>query len=221
MGLFDRKIAKVKAEDQNNLIQYSGMRLEVMDEEGALLFVARSSILWDGSMILQPITVPSDRIGSDGLAVTMRGYQETVKKAVHMSCRLTPFEDGGYKVEALEITSKDNDRAYYRQETAISGEVVPVRQRGMSEATCRLVNISAGGVCFIATAQYKVGDRLLLKTNLLPGVEMAPFLCAVRRANKKRFGYEYGCEFIQLDSGTEEMLAKAIMEMQRKRMNRR
>ncbi len=168
------------------------------------------------------MTDPSDNGSAQkSLHVAMRGYQESVKKAVHMDCWLVPFEDDGcFKAEKLSVTGKDNDRAFYRQETAISGAVVPLRQKGMSDATCRLVNISAGGVCFLATANYAVGDKLQLKTNMLPGVETPPLVCVVRRATKKRFGFEYGCEFTALDTETEELLARAIMEMQRKRMNR-
>ncbi len=219
VGLFDRKVAKVKKEEPNGLLQYTGMRLEVMNYvNGGLLFVGRSSFLWDGSMVLQPITVAPEDLSPEGVRVKMRGFQEEVKKAVHMQCRILPFESGGFLVKELEITGKDNDRAFYRQDTAASGEVVPIRQQGLSEATCHLVNISAGGVCFLTASQYKVGDRLLLKTDLLPGRD-APLVCQVRRATRKRFGFEYGCEFTALDQATEDLLSRAIMEMQRKRMS--
>ena len=64
------------------------------------------------------------------------------------------------------------------------------------------------------------GDKLLLRSDIFEGKTLPPLVCTVRRVTKRRIGYEYGCEFADLTPATEDMIAKAIMEIQLKRMRR-
>ena len=192
------------------------MRVEIMDEKGGLLFAARTNIKWDGSMELQPITVPRLRPGADAVPVTIRGYEDSVKKAVHMEGTLYDRGNGTWNVEDIELLGKDNDRAFYRQETAIGGEVTPMKQSGVYSEPCRIINISAGGVCILIDMEFRKGEKILLRSNLLEGWALTPLICVVRRVTKRKIGYEYGCEFTELTPAMEDVIAKAIMEMQLK-----
>ncbi len=217
MGLFDRN--KKKENDQTgNLSQYSGMRVEVMNERGYLLFVAYINVDWNGNVELRPLVQPRIRPGMEDMPVTMRGYAAAMKKAVHMEGTISPGENGSWTVDDFTVTGKDNDRAFYRQETSMSGSIISMRSQNLEGVPCRLINVSAGGVCLWAQSQFMMGEKLLLKSSLFEGWRVASLMCAVRRIIMRKNVYEYGCEFLQMNPATEDMIAKAIMDMQLKRM---
>ena len=216
MGLFDRW-TRSKDEASEDMSEFAGMRIEVMNEAGEMLFVGRADVTGSGDIELQPITVPRLAPGTKYVDVQMRGYQDSVKKAVHMEGVVSPRPSGRWLVEDIRVTGKDNDRAFYRQDTVIGGDVMPIKQLGVDSRPCRVVNISAGGVCIFVDAEYMRGEKLLLRSNLLEGWELTPLICVVRRITKRKGGYEYGCEFTELTPATEDIIAKAILEMQLKR----
>ena len=214
MGLFDRR----KNGRNQDLSEYSGMRMEVMDEDGHLLFVARTSVTWDGVLELTPITTPHID-DPDGMYVTMRGYEEAIRKAVHMEGELEQ-RSSTWRVSDIHVTGKDNDRAFFRQETAADGDVLPMKQTGITSNQCRVVNISAGGVCILTDKDFRVGEKLLLRANRMGDLQLPPLICVVRRVARRRNSFEYGCEFVDLKPAVEDAIVKAIMEMQRKRVRR-
>lgn len=216
VGLFDRR-TKSKSGGKQDLSEYAGMRIEVMDENGNMLFVGRADVTAGGMLELQPITVPKAAPDAKYVSVLMRGYEESVKKAVHMEGGISPRSNGRWLVEDITVTGKDNDRAFFRQDTVIGGDIVPIKQAGVESRSCQLRNISAGGVCIFVDAEFRMGERLLLRSNLLEGWELTPLICEVRRITKRKGGYEYGCEFVELTPTTEDLIVKAIMEMQLKR----
>ncbi len=217
MGLFDRN--KNKDNDQTgNLGQYAGMRVEVMNERGYLLFIAYINVDWDKSVRLRPIVQPRIAPGIQDLPVIMRGYETAVKKAVHMEGTISPGENGDWLVEDFVVTGKDNDRAFFRQETAMSGSLISMRIQSVTAIPCRVINVSAGGVCFWAQEKFLMGEKLLLKSSLFEDWRTMSLMCAVRRIIPRKNLIEYGCEFVQMNPTTEDMIAKAIMDMQIKRM---
>ena len=216
MGLFDR-FSKRKDAEEESVAGYESMRVEIMDEDGKLLFVARVILSQTDRMELQPITVPRLAPNTLNLPVLLRGYDDTEKKAIHMSGDLSARSNGLWRVDSIAIVGKDNDRAFYRQDTTLSGEITPMQQTGVYSEPCRLINISAGGVCFLADVECREGERILLRSNLLEGWSLTPLVCVVRRVTKRKIGFEYGCEFTDLTPATEDIIAKAIMEMQVKR----
>lgn len=227
MGLFDRLSNRAGKDmtgkgGSGNLGEYSGMRVEVVSEGETPLFVARVSVSWDGRMELTPISGLSSGINElVSIPVSLRGYQESVRKAVHMDCNIERRSNGVWEVRNLEITGKDNDRSFFRQDTSIVGEVVQVGRGGINSQSCEVVNISAGGVCIRVAAAYAMGDKLMLNSKLLPNWDLAPLMCVVRRITRRRgVIYEYGCEFLNLNPATEDMIAKAIIEMQMKNRKR-
>ena len=205
MALFGRKKSE-KQEGGSVQSQYSGMRVEVLSRQDQPIFAG------------QPITIPP-LDGGQRYAVNLRGYQESAQKAVHMEADIVQRTNGAWKVENLEIIGKDNDRAFFRQELVMEGEVVPFKQAGVYSEPCRILNVSAGGVCIQSEDDYRIGDKLLLRSNLFDG-QLTSLMCIVRRVTKRRVGYEYGCEFTDLTPATEDMISKAVMQIQLKRMRR-
>ena len=216
MGLFDLLIRRGDDED-DDLSQYTGMRMEVMTPDGKLLFAARSNVDLHNTLHLQPITVV--RLKGNYIPVTLRGYEESARMAVHMEGTLVANGDI-WDVEDVEIMGKENDRSFYRQDTGIDGEVMPMRQAGIRRIPCKILNVSAGGAGLFLPAEYRVGDRFLLQSKALEKWSITPLVCEVRRVTKRKSGYECGCKFLELTPVKEDKIASAIMEMQRQRVKR-
>lgn len=233
MGFFDlfsnterTKKGTAPAKKAESLSEYSGMRVEVLTPENELLVMAKLAIAPGGHMELQPLSKFNlERTQDDEpLPVKLRGFDMEQQKAVHMECMITQSTDSYMLITRLKITSKDNDRAFFRQGMEASGEIVQIGRVGASPVIrCEVVNISAGGACIRTNEAYDMGDKLMLKLNLnlTPDQETVPLPCLVCRVVERRKGqFEYGCRFINLNEATENQIVKAIMELQRKRIRR-
>ena len=232
LDLFSSSGRNKSADSQQEALgAYSGMRVEVLSLSGQLLFVAKLFLLRGGIVELQ---LPSDAVDTapnpeetEPFQANLRGYDATQRKAIHMTGLITPVTRELWRVERLKIVSKDNDRAFFRQPTSAAGEVSLSSRPGVgrfalaghpgaASHVCEVRNISAGGVCIQTDEAFRMGDRLLLKSRLLPGGQLSSLLCEVRRITQRRGNvFEYGCQFIDLSSADEDLIAKAIMDMQR------
>ena len=223
-----------------SLRAYSGMRVEVMSLGNDLLFLAKLFVLQGGIVELQQVseTVPgmeadsgkspdpgtgsaAEREEEKPFQVNLRGYEEKLQKAIHMTGVITRLTPEVWRVDNVKVTSKDNDRAFFRQNTQAAGEVTRIGRNDSEVGVCEIVNISAGGVCIRTKEEYETGDKLMLKAHLIPGKGVTPLLCEIRRASAKRGGnFEYGCQFLELSKTEEDQIAKAIMDMQRSQLKR-
>ena len=236
MGLFDflrggkgdRATGKKKkdAQEDEYIIDYSGMRVEVLDAEDHLLFVARFSASPSGKVNLYQLsagTVSEEKLPPEGagLPVRLRGYYDRRKVAIHMTAMIFLSDDGIWSAEDVLVVSRVNDRAFFRQNLDMKGEVLRLESTGGKFIPCEMVNISAGGACIRTAEQFQVGDKLVLKAQLLPGEKVEPLPCGTLRVTeKKKDVFEYGCKFIDLTPAAEDQIAKAIMELQRRQMRR-
>lgn len=219
MGLFSRLFHR-EEEDGFDPSEYAGMRLEVMDEKENLLFMGRANVGYDGELELQPLTVPQLSPYADNVPVLLRGYDEKEKLAFHIQATLVARGNGIWMAEDCRLTVKDNERSFFRQPVNSGGEITPLKQWGINSNDCRVLNISAGGVCVWTDAAFLPGERVLVKADILDEWSIKPQVCVVRRATKRRFGFEYGCEFASLPTETEEKITRVIMEMQRRSKQR-
>ena len=235
MGLFDflsgdKAKKKRTAISEESMMDYSGMRLEVMDENSTLLFVARLSISDYGDVQLYQITdyampLPENGDGAEDAAITipvlMRGYFELEKTALHMQGDITPISDGLWKVERFRVTGRENDRGFFRQGTNNVGTLHPIGSSSGVEMACDVVNISASGVCFRTMEEFEVGDRLQLRSKLLldqPALVVNCEVCRISGGRKDEF--EYGCKFIDLNQTMQDDLARVIVDLQREKLKR-
>ena len=236
MGLFDflsgdkKKKTRVAISDES-MMDYSGIRVEVMDEDRKLLFIARLSISETGIVQLYQITdfaLPEDAEDGEGvpdentvLPVWMRGYFDLEKTALHMQGDITPAGEGLWKVARFRITERVNDRAFFRQGTSSVGTLHPVGAPFGVEMACDVMNISASGVCFRSIEPFEIGDRLQLRSKLLldePPLTVMCEICRVTEVRKDEF--EYGCKFLDLDSVMQDDMARLIVDLQREKMKR-
>ena len=246
MDLFSRdgrgKQAPKEAKQEERIAAYHGMRMEVMSEDGSeLLFTARLALVPEKGIVelymLSDLVRPLDR---EPYPANLRGFESTQGLAVHMRGMISQETDVTWQVEDLEVLGKDNDRAYFRQTTELRGEitrtepddqetyhrtdlpgeVTRTKSNGHETYQCVVRNISAGGVCLQTREQFSVGETITLSTQLLPGQEMAPLMCQVRRVTPRRGGNHYGCQFLQLNSVKQNQISKAIVQLQMKRLRR-
>ena len=256
MGLFDFLSKKERkrpapAKKEESLLEYSGMRMEVLTEEKELLFVGRLVVKDGGEGELQrtsadnvlPEAAPeeeppgeenteekTEENGEKKAAapaekptfhVLLRGYEESVRQAVHMKADITHDRGRVWQVRRIKVVSKDNDRAFFRQDVGTDGEVLPLAHLGNVPFPCKLLNISAGGACVQTDYVFEPGEKLLLKSRLLPDSELKPVVCSVRRVTERKGGlFDYGCKFTELDAAAEDEISKAILQLQMRRMRR-
>lgn len=226
MGLFS-KFSKagrrtVAAEDEGpSLIDYSGMRVEAWTEEHELLFMGELTIGENGrgTLAMQSGYEGPQLAEDEKRHIFLRGYDMKEKKAIHMECDISGYTPDIYRMDRLKLDGKDNDRAFYRQPVGISGEVRHVDTEGVASILpCIVENISAGGACFRSDAVYATGSRLLLRSRLLPDSDIA-LICSVCRVKGRGDGvFEYGVKFEELDESAEDLIAKAILDLQLKQM---
>ena len=229
MGLFDLfshdgrgKQASKQEKREERIAPYHGIRMEVMSEEGSeLLFTARLALVpEEGSVELYMLSDLVRPLDQEPYPVNLRGFEASQGLAVHMKGMISQETDVTWRVENLEFLGKDNDRAFFRQATDLRGEVTREESDERETYPCMVRNISAGGVCFQSTEQFDVGETVSLSAQLLPGQEMEPLLCQVRRVTPRRGGSYYGCQFLQLNSVKENQISKAIMQLQMQRLRR-
>ena len=226
MGLFS-KFSKagrgaVSAGDEGpSLIDYSGLRVEALTEEHTLLFMGELTIGENGrgTLAMQSGYEGPQLAEDEKLHIFLRGYDQFEKKAIHMECDISGYTSDIYRMDRLKLDGKDNDRAFYRQPVGISGEVRHVDTEGTTQILpCIVENISAGGACFRSEAVYALGSRLLLRSQLLPDSSIA-LVCSVCRIKGRGDGvFEYGVKFEELDANSEDLIAKAILDLQLKQM---
>lgn len=224
MGLFDRlsgKGKKTAAESATSALgAYSGMRVEVLDEEHNLLFTAKLSVTAGGQCRLQQQSETDLPTDGEPLPIQLRGYDETQKLAVHMSGLLSWVDDQLWQVDKARVESKSNDRAFFRQGVDVVGDIRPVGKGGGEKSPCHVVNISAGGACVQTAADLPVDSMCILNFRLAADVTLPPLPSEIRRKSKCRAGYEYGCKFLDLNAITEDQIAKAIMRIQMEKRRR-
>lgn len=229
MGLFSHKkqdknqgkAAPAPEETAPSLLDFSGMQVEVLSSEGSLLFMARLSVsdsgkakLWQASDGFIPPFEPP-------LPVKLRGYFEHDKKAVHFEGDASLTQENLWELENLRLISEENDRAFFRENTQLTGDVRLVGWVGAESKPCDVVNLSAGGVCIRSAEEYQKDDKLLLTAALHEGAEPVTLLCEVRRVTLKPNGQnEFGCRFVNLDGPREDQIAETIMELQRQKLRR-
>ena len=194
---------------------YNGMRVEVLDRENELLFVADVEVL-DAHMIELVRTSDFLRSGiEDGLPVSVRGFNAYESCGVHMEgvlSKLAQGQDSAWLVKSLDLKGKDAGRSFSRQPIEAQAWV----QVANDEAwlPCHVVNASAGGVCFRTTEPLELGAKLSIRFRLRRGKEQPPLTVAIRRVSDRGTEYEYGSEFVDLTPEVDAVITKTVIELQ-------
>lgn len=230
MGVFDIFKKHTSAQEQQepeepNAPIYAGMRVEVTNPNGDLLFVAKLMNLKRDSVELRQFSESSliQKEEREPMPVRIRGYHDRERKAVHMEGTIVPLpEDNFWQVEDLIITDTNNDRAFFRLDTNQDATATIFRGLNSGVHPCRLLNISVGGALIRSETPYEPGDKFMLQVKLLADREPSAMYCQVLRIIHKEDGPdEYGCRFLELNESDQDRITESIFAVQRQNRNSR
>ena len=145
MGLLDLFKKKEKEEtggkekilDTAGLEIYSGIRAEVTDLDGRLLFVAKLVGIHGYTAQLNQYSEAAVCQDGEFIRVKIRGYSDHERKAVYMEGTITPGPNRTWQVENLSVTRIANERAFFRLETNIEATATVLSGPGAGEKPCR------------------------------------------------------------------------------------
>ena len=202
----------------NELAIYSGMRVEVTDLDGRMLFVAKLMNLYGNQAELHQYSETSLSQSEEPFPVQIRGYSDRDRKAVYMEGLIAPLPQSKWSVAELKVSRIKNDRAFFRLITNLDATATMFSGLAIGEKPCRLLNISIGGACIGSNVQYYEGDKFLLKVRLLADrPESAMFTQIMRVIEKSDTEFEYGCRFLELTEADQDQIAQKIFAAQRQK----
>ena len=210
-----------KPNDGEELEIYSGMRVEVTDSDGRMLFVAKLLGLRGDRAELHQYSETPAPAGEEPIPVKIRGYSDRDRKAVYMEGVITPMPKDIWSVAELKLCRVGNDRAFFRLDTNLNATATMFSGLEMGEKPCRLLNISIGGACISSECRYHEGDKFLLKVRLLEDrPESVMFSQVMRIIERGGAKFEYGCRFLELTEEDQEKITQNIFAAQRQRRAR-
>ncbi|MBI1911692.1 MAG: PilZ domain-containing protein [Deltaproteobacteria bacterium] len=90
-------------------------------------------------------------------------------------------------------------------------------RNGFNIPEAREVNISGGGLRFFCNDQFKIGDRLILKTFLPTYAHVIKIKCEIVRCEpRNQGGYEIAVKYVDMDETTRDKIIRYIFAKQRK-----
>lgn len=224
MGLFNwfrKKTPQKEKTDKEETAAYSGMRVEVMDARGRVLFVAKLLGLHGSSADLHQYSEAAPSLEEGPIHVKIRGYSDYQRKAVYMEGVITPASHKIWAVEKLKVCRVANDRAFFRLLTNLDATATMFSGLEMGEKPCKLLNISVGGAAISSVYRYHMGDKFLLKVKLLEDRPVSAIFSRVVRITEKPDGkFEYGCQFLGMSEEEQEKITQNIFASQRRQMGR-
>lgn len=194
---------------------YSGMRTEVTDFDGRMLFVAKLMNLWRDTAQLYQYSESELSPESDPVRVRIRGYNDSERKAVYMEGVITPKPDHIWQVDELIVTKLTNERAFFRLDTDLDATITTFIGLQAGEKDCKLLNISVGGARIGSEDKYEEGDKFMLKVKLLADRPVSTMFCQVLRVIEKDDSkFEYGCQFLEMTEEDQEKITRNIFAAQ-------
>ena len=224
MGLFNFFGKKARAEipeeieeteEQEDIEVYSDIRVEVTTFEDRLLFAAKLMDLKGDAGELYQYPETGTFRSDKPLDVRIRGYSAYKRKAVYMEGVITPETKSMWRVENLVIKKVENDRAFFRLNVDVDAVLTRYEGPDAAEITCRLLNISIGGVCIFTKEEYGMGSKFRLRVRLLEGKPEFSLRCEILRIiEKDETGYEYGCRFLEITEEEEQRIIQSMFAIQ-------
>ncbi|MBR1496078.1 MAG: PilZ domain-containing protein [Oscillospiraceae bacterium] len=197
---------------------YNGMRMEVLDEEsGELLF--GGSVQVQNEHLIEVFRT-SELLRADiaeGLPVSVRGFNAYQNCGILISGRLSKLaqnQDKTWLVRQVDLKGRDTGRSFSRRPIRAEGWVRPLAEREERWIPCKVVNASSGGVCFRVPERFGPEDKLSIRFRLRRGKEQPPLNIAIRRITELGDMFEYGTEFVDLDSEVDMVIIRTIITLQ-------
>lgn len=121
-------------------------------------------------------------------------------------------------------TLLEERRRFYKLATDLDASIA-IMTRGEEDTvfdnpvSAKIKNINIGGVFLESTYDFRVGDIIVLKFNVL-GIELALSSKILRIQKKDNHVEGYGCQFLKLKNREEEILARYINNVQRESLDK-
>ena len=196
---------------------YNGMRMEVLNEQNELLFVADVQILNDHMIELVRTSELLEPGIEDGMPVSVRGFNAYENCGIHIDgllSKLAQHQDSAWLVKNIDHKGRDAGRSFTRSSIQAQGWVRPLDAPDGPWLDCKVVNASAGGVCFRTTEPFEKDARLSIRFRLRRGKEQPPLNIAIRRVTDRGDMFEYGCEFVDLNPEVDTIITRTVIQLQ-------
>ena len=196
---------------------YNGMRVEALDSDNQLLFVADVQVLAEDRVEL---VRTSELFVSDlqtPMHVNIRGFNPFKNWGIRLEGEMSSIargQDKAWLVKNVVNLGKDTTRSFSRKPLVASGWVKPADSSKDDWIPCQVVNASSGGVCIRCTEAYASGDKLTIRFKLRRDKEQPPLSIAIRRVTEREDQYEYGCEFVDLSPEVDTIIIRTNIELQ-------
>lgn len=120
-------------------------------------------------------------------------------------------------------TLLEERRRFYKLATDLEASI-SIMTRGEEDTvfdnpiSARIKNINIGGVFLESTYDFRVGDIIMLKFNVLgTGLALSSKILRIQKTDNHIEGY--GCQFLKLKNREEEILARYINNVQRESLD--
>ena len=196
---------------------YNGMRVEVLDEKNELLFVADTEIISEDILELVRTSELFNPEIPDEMPVSIRGFNAYQNRGIHVAGKLSRLAgnmDSAWLVRELDLKGKDTGRIFSRRPIKAQAWVRPAGDDGAPWLECRVVNASAGGVCFRCVEPLEPEGKLCIRFRLRPGREQPPLNISIRRMTDRGSEFEYGCEFVDLSPEVDTIITRTVIQLQ-------
>ena len=196
---------------------YNGMRVEVLNAQNDLLVVADVQVLNEQMIELVRTSELLRPDIEDGLPVSVRGFNAYQNCGIHMDgtlSKLARHQDSAWLVKNLDLKGRDAGRSYSRRPITAQAWVRSLSEPEENWLECKVVNASAGGVCFRTPEPLEPDAKLSIRFRLYRGKEQPPLTVAIRRVTDRGDTFEYGTEFVDLDPEVDMIITRTIITLQ-------
>lgn len=201
---------------------HSGMPAEVLNAQGTRIFSGRLRILEDGVL---EVRAPENTMPAAPPVyhqeVRVRGFSQDGKSiavdGIFLAGGLWVWRIGRQRPASSTASSSDF-RSTFRQHAGIEGRLHTPSDQVIS---CKVQNISAGGVQITAPRLFQLKSSLHLEVVLLAGEPPFSLDCQVKWIHvQSRLGsftkrYTYGCQFLDVPPREQERLLRALFTLER------
>jgi len=215
--------------EENHLIRdgfQPGMNMEVLSDEGKIIFVGRIKAIDENSVTL---------VSADGTALPASPGNKPVRLSGKTSSSRTAVYDATlrlgsrifWKIGQPHGGPIQNKREFYRQPVSVEAYVILMRKKGETRdkpglpSECVIQDVSGGGIRIGCGELFEEGDHLLvMDATLVEGQDPFDFSCEIRRAETDGEEKHYGCQFEALNEQEQARLISALFLLQKKDRNR-
>lgn len=212
--------------EENEFELEPGMMAEVMTPENRLVYVGKVEKIQSGGVYIREANEDTLPMVLVNKPLKIRFYRE--QGSIVLKGKVCGSTMRMWKVDRLESTFTQEQRAYFRQSISVNIEARCGKRGGRGVrpgvlSPCQVLDISAGGMLINCAEIFFEGESIqITNVSLAAGTPDFSFNCQVRRAGEWEKGVNrYGCQFESLSPRDQDRLLHAIFTIQREEIKKR